>query len=802
MDFLNNLKDNSILIIPNNLKDKVLDYFDKSPRLVDVKIMDFNELKKSLLFDYNNETIYKVMQLKNVSYDTAKDFINNLYYLNEDNYTGKLLDLYNLKKELEQNNLLIKDNLILDLFKTKECVYVYGYEHITKLNNYLLDIIRNLNIKVDTIKKEDKNIIHEAIKLKTIENEVQYVAEKISILISNGIPLDHIHIANYSEEYYYPLKKIFGLYNIPIYLKGSTKLSDTAIGTYFINNISDDMNTLLETIRNKYDIENNITNNKVYNKLFNLINTYYWATSYIDIKDLIEAEIKTISIPKNHYDNEIDIINITDNIIDDDEYVFLINFNMGSIPKTYKDEDYIEDNIKTPLMENTLEKNIISKTNNIKAIGNIKNLTITYKEVSLTNKYIVSTLLDKEHILESEEIPKYYSEYSSKYNKLLYASRLDNLIKFNEYADDLELLHNTYDINYKTYNNEFTGIDSNKIKDKLIKKGYSYSSISSYFECHFKYYLNTFFHLSKWSTTFSTFIGNAFHEVLDKCLNNNDLDYYEVYNNYIETNKKNLPYGYKEEYFVNSLKSELDFILNAIREQNSLLNITDEIHERRIEKSTKDLNLNTSITTNIVGIVDKCIFNNNDVYIIDYKTGTSAHIERDYFEYGVTIQLPIYLYLLKQVNEEYNIAGLYLQHILEGLVYKKDNKDYEATKKDRLKLDGLTLDDMSVINKFIIPDNKGSILRGYQINKDGDYTYPKRILTYDDKDKLYTTIKDLLEGCINNTVDGVYDIHPIKDKKINACEYCSYRDICYVREDQYIKITQEDNSLEEGESDE
>ena len=31
MDFLNTLEDNSILIIPNNIKDKVLEYFDKYP---------------------------------------------------------------------------------------------------------------------------------------------------------------------------------------------------------------------------------------------------------------------------------------------------------------------------------------------------------------------------------------------------------------------------------------------------------------------------------------------------------------------------------------------------------------------------------------------------------------------------------------------------------------------------------------------------------------------------------------------------------------------------------------------------
>ena len=49
MHFIDNLLDNSILIIPNNLKTKVLEYINDNAILKSIKIMTFNELKKRLV---------------------------------------------------------------------------------------------------------------------------------------------------------------------------------------------------------------------------------------------------------------------------------------------------------------------------------------------------------------------------------------------------------------------------------------------------------------------------------------------------------------------------------------------------------------------------------------------------------------------------------------------------------------------------------------------------------------------------------------------------------------------------------
>ena len=80
MDFIKDLDSNSFLLIPNNIKDKILDYIDDNRLLLNIKIISFNDLKKGLLFDYDNKTIYSLMNKENISYGISKDLIKNMYY--------------------------------------------------------------------------------------------------------------------------------------------------------------------------------------------------------------------------------------------------------------------------------------------------------------------------------------------------------------------------------------------------------------------------------------------------------------------------------------------------------------------------------------------------------------------------------------------------------------------------------------------------------------------------------------------------------------------------------------------------
>ena len=795
MDFVKNIKEDSILIIPNNIKNKVLDYINENKLLVNLKIMSFNDLKKELLFDYNEETIYELMKTKGYSYPIALDYIKNLYYLNKDTYEEKKLkELLDIKNLLDEKGLLIKNDLFKDLLKSKDTLYVYGFDYINKFNSYLLDIAKEY-IKVDTSynNKYENEYEHKVYSLKTLEDEILFVAEKISDLIASGIPLNKIFIAGIDNEYIFTIKRIFKEYGIPVFLQNETSLSDTVIAKEFFDNLTNDnCELLLNRLKLKYDVENNKNSLTIYNSLFNLVNKFYFVENILDVKEIMVEEAQRNKISSTHMKEEITTTSIYDNVFNDDEYVFLLNFNMGVFPKVKKDEDYINDELNIEIKDTTNEINRLNKECLLKTIKNIKNITITYKNESAIKGYFESPLIADN--FEVEKIDFTYSKYSDTINKLLFAKRLDSLVKFNYKDPTLPILNNTYNIGYNTYSNDLDQLEAKQ--ENII---YSYSNISDYYSCPFKFYCSNILKINEFENTPSTFIGNAFHEVFYQYFKNGEsID--ETYDNYVEKHKNDIEYTPSVEFFTNKLKEELKTVISIIEEQYTHMDETKkQKFEDKILTSTEDLNLNTKINATIKGFVDKYIIINNDAIIIDYKTGSSDKVDRNLFEYGLHIQLPLYMYLLETLNG-YNVAGIYLQKVLNNAPKKEVNKSLLELQKNSLKLDGLTTSNISTIEKFDDTLEQSENIKAIRIENSGNIGSKKRILYDDQKEELKDIMKTKLEEVINNVYDSKFDISPVYLKgNEDACMYCSFKDVCFKKDKQYNDLALKMNEGEENE---
>ena len=100
-----------------------------------------------------------------------------------------------------------------------------------------------------------------------------------------------------------------------------------------------------------------------------------------------------------------------------------------------------------------------------------------------------------------------------------------------EYLYEVLYLYSHYKIPYKKYSNKF---DSINYKSNNIKL--SYTSLNSYNECPFKYYLNYILKVDDYSSNFNTLIGSLYHEVLSHVYDKDfDLDkYYDDYLNNVE----------------------------------------------------------------------------------------------------------------------------------------------------------------------------------------------------------------------------------------------------------------------------
>jgi ATP-dependent helicase/DNAse subunit B len=296
----------------------------------------------------------------------------------------------------------------------------------------------------------------------------------------------------------------------------------------------------------------------------------------------------------------------------------------------------------------------------------------------------------------------------------------------------------------------------------------SYSKMQTYNKCAFRYYLSDILKLDIYEENFSTVIGSMVHYVMEKCLFNNDMDTDKYACEFI--NDKILTK--KEKFFIDKYKVNLKELLNQVLLEKEYSLFNQAMYEKKI-----DIDYGNNV--HFVGIIDKILYyiDNDTTYVslIDYKTGNDD-ISLKYLKYGLDIQLPIYLYLSTKLGfDNVKYPGFYLQK------FNIINKDYRLVGYSNSDKDTLSIIDKSYDNSKII--------KGLKTNKDGSFSKNSKVLNDQEIDEL----KKETEGCINTVINKIknneFHINPKVSDGINiGCEYCNFKDICFKRIDDEVKI--------------
>lgn len=781
------LENDSILIVPSQIKEKILTEMNKKSKLFNVKLMEINEFKREYFFDYTTETIFYVMKHYNYDYEFSLDIINNLYFLSSENYNHeKLKFLLNIKNELINNNLLIFDNVFKIALENKK-IYVYGYDYI---NNFYKKMFSTLN--VNYIDQNISKFNHDIIEFDTIQDEVIFVANKICELIENKIDLNKIKIINPSSDYNATIKRIFNLFNLPFYFNNNYLISTKISNNFFeilSNNIVETLEKLKETISLNDELEQT-----EYNQIVKICNKYNWCSNFLNIKNNLIYEFSNTKIDIKKEANYIEFVSLENNFFYDDEYVFLIGFNQNTYPKTVKDDDFLNDEVKKILdLETTTEINKINYNILVNKLYSIKNLFISYKLKSPFNSFYRSQIIDDLNL----NVVKNYNcniHYSILNDKLNLAITLDNYLKYGEESQDLELLYSNYpSINYKTYNNQYTKIDENLFRKYLNNKlSLSYSSINNFYKCSFRYYMENILNLQISSNEFSLFIGNLFHYILS-IMYNGDFNFSDSFETYVNENYEFNTY--KERFFINKLKKELEFIIDNIKEQDKFTSFDSHKFEQLIKIDlSKD---NYDIT--FKGIIDKISYKkeagNTLISIIDYKTG-NPNLNLNNIIYGIDMQLCIYAYLSSKLKLFANplLVGIYLQKILNNEININKNKQYITMKQENLKLQGYSNSNESILKVFDNTYTDSKLIKGMKVSSKGFYAYSK---VFDQA--MLNSILNIVENNIDEARDKILNrefyINPKKIgvKNLIGCENCTYKELCFMTEDNIINLKEYKN---------
>ena len=771
---------NKILIVENNIKKYILKQINKTNKLLNIKIITLDELKKKYYFDYSKETIYYVSKKYNVIKDVAEIYIDNLYYVQE--IEDKKIDFLNkIKKDLIQNNLL-KENKLFKKYLSDKNIVLFNLKYVDKFYIKIFDELKKKNnvIEYNDTYQETKKMLYKA---NNKEEEITFVASEICKLVKCGIDINKIKLANVQNDYLYIIEKTFKLFNIPVILPTFDTIKGTLIVNKFKELFSNNINNTLEELTRYIKTEED---SKIYKQIVNIINEYTFEKDILSVKDYIFSDIDNIKCDIKQITNKVECIDIKDVI--EDEYVFLINYNEGVIPTNYKDEDYLTDKLKEKLnLSTSFDKNEKENNRLIEIIKKTENLIITYSAYNLNGELYISSTYNKDLFIESNV--KLNFNHSHKYNKLKLISEKDENKKFGTITQNLiDLMTHYKNEEYLTYDNKFKGINKEKLNNYLKNKlTLSYTSMNSYYECSFKYYLDYILKIGKREETFELVIGNIFHNILSKVFNEEEtID--ELWNE--ELSKQTYEFNNSDKYFLNKLKDELILIVETIKKQLTYTSLTKTMYEKEII-----VNVNENLNITFKGFIDKIMYESFNgetiVAIIDYKTG-NPNLNINNIPYGLDMQLPVYIYLLKNSNDLNNvkIGGFYLQKILNNTIDRQERIN-------SLKLQGYSNSSENILEKVDSSYMDSKVIKSMKVSNNGFYAYSK-VISDENIDKLSNLVKDKINEASLNIIDGKFDINP---KEMNGknigCKYCKYKDICYMKHKDTIILKELKNILEE-----
>ena len=537
--------------------------------------------------------------------------------------------------------------------------------------------------------------------------------------------------------------------------------------------------------------------------IINICNKYVLLDDNKVKYELIINDLRNTKIDNYKYKNYVELIDIN-NYISDNNYVFCMNFNNDSIPRLKSDEDYISDSIKEEVnLKSTIKINDDIKKYTVNKLKSINNLVITAKRKDNNGECFLSSLTNELNLNIIDNYNDMNNSYSYNYDLIKLCKYEDNYRKYGTISDEYILLKNNIKDNlYNTFNNKYTLIDNKKIKEYLNNKLIlSYSSLTNYSKCAFKYYLSNILKIDRYEDTFEAFIGSLFHDVLEKSFKNNTNVDDEI-NNYIKSKGKIL--NSKEEFYVNKVRNDIKFVINVLNKQKGYTELDQELYEKNIT-----IDKSQDIDVKFIGFIDKILYKeeNNSTYValIDYKTG-NVDTNLSYIPYGLNMQLPIYLYLVKKGNIFINpiFVGFYIQNILDKSIKYDDNKSYEEIYESKLRLDGYSTDNIHNLSLFDKTYEDSRLIQSIKVKNDGNFYTNSKVLSEIEMNNLIKECERVIDNTITNILNANFIINP---KKIGyedntGCKYCKFKDICFKKEEDHIILPKTDNIdyLKEGDN--
>ena len=752
---------------PSEFCDIVLGSWDEGTYLN--QLLENNYLINQQITFYEN---FKKLALTDLNQDLLNKYENSSICLDllKKNYTsGNVKFLYNKTIEIYDYPAL-NDRL----YKALDVIHDRATIHLIRPNACSTNNISLLPFFID-------------------EDEVKYVVQRIAEAIDGGCELQDIAVMYNGDQYEAYLKNYLNFYNIPFTSDKSSSLWEFQVGKRVYHTLIDNFNNY----SNWFDNINSINISTYSGVLQSALNSFYKSILVLNYSsNSFNIVLRMMKHQSVCMDKKTGIHLICNFSYASKSYkkLFIMGCLQDSIPFVYNDNDFYSDEIRNILNLPT-SKDKTAESNNcvLDIIKHSMDVLLTYPSKKLDGTSYRAAYLTN-GFEELKLVDGVKKEENIRYSML--ASRLE-LGKaqelFSKYRTKTNLLFQLTKaipgFHIGNFDNRFKKIGNYKKNHVQI----SYTPMDSFYHCAFRYYLGYILKIDQ-NNTSSEDVGTFVHKILENLCNTN----LKKTRNELDCEiQREIDYALKDAtdpvlmFFYNLSK---DFIIKAydyIMDYQIKSELTEIECEKEIVIESKNDNC-LSIPQGdykVTGKIDKLLSKQKDdlikLCVIDYKTGT-LHLDLLKWKFGLNLQLPFYIYLLFKYYQNKKTDVDFVGAFLEQVFPKNYSKDF---KNDFYKLNGIASKDDSLVKELdSCYGESASILKKKKnpINKDID------VLNKDLSD-LVGFINEKIVECAKSIFEGDFPINPKKDVE-TTCEYCRYKDICFVKEKDFTKVSFSDKS--------
>lgn len=756
-----------LILAPRYLHKSILKQFRENDPFCDVKLVSKEELQKYCYSSFKEESLFYLMKNYHYNYETSKMLLEYMPYIDSDIRNFKMDTLSKLYDELKNADLVVEPIKNHNIYKNREII-VIGYSSLDKEISNLLNKI-NCEPTFLTNKKIVRN--DSVFTFDKAEDEVYFVLNKIAALLDSGVSIKDIYILKRNSDYDYYLNKFAPEFGYQINMKPEDNYSSLGAFKEFCklyeesHDIASSLASLRELMKDdeRYlDLEDAIEELNIKDLDFELQ------------KDYLYHKLSEKRIYKPVYDQAVEVTN--NPIYGQNKYVFVLGFAQGQYPKSIKDDKYLNNQELSLLnLNNAKDKTKIDEDILMSFFSANNQFTFTFSFKTVTGKFYLSPLAKQLGLVEQkgELSNEFYSEKVLTYlfNNLLDISRL-----YNERHNDYYKTKDAVKIAYNCYDNSY----HNKV-DAFNEKSFlklSTTRLDLFSNCPFHYYLSKVVRLDEDEASFYVALGNISHTIFEHHREEN-FDF----NTAFDEEMKKYDFLPSEKLLLErQIKKMIEDASKSILKREQYYKNPKIYNEIELEAKLDDNLIVSGRVDNLVTLDDKYLV------CIDYKTGSSSsNFKESKFAYGLSTQLPTYTLLASRDEKfsEYQVMGIYINHVIPDTT--NNLIDENELIYNYLKLQGKTLADIDAISAFdsTIADGKSSFIASVKLKKDMTFDGKSAVISDDKFLEYKVTVENYYLDMASRIRNNDFPISPLYiSKNENACQYCPFKDICYVKPNQ------------------